>query len=54
MGAARVAGSLVTDGGLVRDAGGNVANFEATGRWDFDVRFSSWQRLPALLGTVGS
>jgi hypothetical protein len=35
-----------TAGALVREFGGNVDRFDATGRWDYDVRFSSWQPLP--------
>jgi hypothetical protein len=51
LGAAPVAGTSVTDGAIVRDVGGNVHDFVATGRWDYDVRFSSWQPLPATPGT---
>jgi hypothetical protein len=41
-----VDGSAGTAGALVREVGGDIDRFVATGQWDYDVRFSAWKQLP--------
>ena len=41
-----VQGSTTGDYALAREVGGNVATFSATGNWDYDVWYGSWNRSP--------
>ena len=41
-----VQGSTTGDYALAREVGGNVATFSATGNWDYDVWYGSWNQSP--------
>ncbi|HZQ57127.1 MAG TPA: hypothetical protein VFA84_03780 [Acidimicrobiales bacterium] len=43
----RIAGSSATNGALVGEVGGNLDAFRARERWDYDVRFATWDHLPS-------
>lgn len=41
-----VQGLTSGDYGLKREVGGNIDSYNSTGKWDYDVWFDSWNKLP--------